>query len=79
MSYERALLQRLLDIHDMHSKRLTDDYDAVRKIRRQEAATFEEARQFLARPEGSLVAKPVTPAGVLIEQAKPRRKNAARH
>lgn len=71
-SYERTLLIRLLEIHDLNQKRLPDDYDAVRRIRRQQASTYEEVREYLNRP----VPRPATVASESPSTevaAKPRR------
>lgn len=44
------LLRELLEIHDLQSRRLVNDYDSVRKIRRTGNRLWEEARVFLSAP-----------------------------
>lgn len=47
MSTAESLLKDLLELHDLGKKNLAHDYDAVRKIRRESDAKWEEARVLL--------------------------------
>lgn len=47
MTTHESLLRDLLELHDLGKKNLAHDYDAVRKIRRESDAKWEEARVLL--------------------------------
>jgi hypothetical protein len=47
MASAESLLRDLLGLHDLGKKNLTNDYEAVRKIRREQDSKWEEARVLL--------------------------------
>lgn len=61
MSTHESLLRDLLELHDLGKRNLAHDYDAVRKLRREQDAKWEEARVLLygEQPQDN---KPKTPA-----------------
>jgi hypothetical protein len=65
-TYARELLSRMLEVHDMQQKNVANDYESVRRIRKQSNTLFEEVRAFLSRGE---VQVPTAPA-VLLKKAK---------
>lgn len=60
MATAESLLRDLLELHDLGKKNLANDYEAVRKIRREQDAKWEEARVLLFG-EQPVDNKPKTP------------------
>lgn len=60
MTTAESLLKDLLELHDLGKKNLAHDYEAVRKIRRESDAKWEEARVLLYG-EQPVDNKPKTP------------------
>ncbi len=52
MATHESLLKDLLELHDLSKKNLAHDYEAVRRIRREQDAKWEEVRIMLyGQPE----------------------------
>lgn len=76
-----SLLRDLLELHDLSRRNLANDYDAIRKIRRESDAKWEQARTLLYG-EKPADAKPKSPAEAerwnkRAQAAAARRKPAA--
>lgn len=76
-----ALLRDLLELHDLQKRNLANDYDAIRKIRRESDAKWDQARVLLYG-EKLADAKPKSPAEAerwnkRAQSAAARRKPAA--